>query len=125
MSMVQYISSRCCGAPVPSMCTYSLQTAARAIRARCGYCSMPMVFYISSRCCGAPVPSVRVYSIQTAARAIRARCGYCSMSMVQYVSSGSLWCSYAICEGVQPTDRSARHPCPLWVLLHVDGAICQ
>ena len=33
-------------------------------------------------------------------------------------------CSYAICEGVQHTDRSMCHPCPQRLLLHVDGSMC-
>ena len=82
MPMVFYISSRCCGAPVPSMCTYSLQTAACAIRARCGCCSMWMVVCALRFAVGAPMPSMCAYSLQTAACAIRARCGCCSMWMV-------------------------------------------
>ena len=70
------------GAPVPSVRGYSLQTAARAIRARCGCCSMPMVVCALRFAVGAPMPSMRVYSLQTAACAIRARSGCCSMWMV-------------------------------------------
>ena len=35
-----------------------------------------------------------------------------------------LRCSCAIREGVQPTDRSARHLCPQRLLLHADGSMC-